>query len=276
VSERSEYPAGVPCWVDTLGPDPERLTDFYAAIFGWEFVGPGPMPDESSGGYRVARLRDRDVAGVGSAPSGAEPERPGWNTYIRVDSADGAAEKATRAGGAVVVAPFDALPAGRTAVLADAVGAHFCVWEPRVRQGAQLVNEPAAWSMSFLNARDPEAAAAFYYAMFGWETEAFQFGDMEAMLFRLPGFVGGEPEQPVPRDLVATMMPLEVGDAGESAESHWGVDFWIADTDAAAARVEELGGKAIVAPYDNPGFRTAVLADPNGAAFSVSQLKLAG
>ena len=276
MSERSEYPAGVPCWVDTLGPDPKRLTEFYGAIFGWEFVGPGPMPGEPSGGYHVARLRDRDVAGVGSAPPDAEPERPGWNTYIRVDSADLAAEKAEHAGGAVVVAPFDALPAGRMAVLADAVGARFCVWEPRARQGAQLVNEPAAWSMSFLNARDPEAAAGFYHAMFGWETEAFSFGDLEGLLFRLPGFVGGEPEQPVPRDLVATMMPLEVGDAGEGAESHWGVDFWIADTDAAAARAEDLGGKAIVAPYDNPAFRAAVLADPNGAAFSVSQLKLGG
>jgi uncharacterized protein len=269
VSERSEYSAGVPCWVDTLGPDPERMTDFYAAVFGWEFIGPGPTPGE----YHVARLRDRDVAGVGSAPSSTEPQRPGWNTYIRVDSADGAAEKARQAGGAVVVAPFDVLPAGRMAVLADAVGAHFCAWEPGVRQGAQLVNEPAAWSMSFLNATDTEAAAAFYRAMFGWETEAFSFGELDGVLFRLPGFVGGEPEQPVPRDVVATMLPLE---SGKSAESHWGVDFWIADADAAAARAEELGGKAIVPPHDNAAFRSAVLADPNGAAFSVSQLKLAG
>ena len=274
MSERGGYPEGVPCWVDTLGPDPGRLADFYAAIFGWEFVGPGPMPGESPGGYHVARLRDRDVAGVGSPPASAQPQQPGWNTYIRVDSADRAAEKAEQAGGAVVVAPFDVLPAGRTTVLADAVGAHFCAWEPRVRQGAQLVNEAGAWSMSFLNARDPEAAAAFYHAMFGWETEAFRFGDMEAVLFRLPGFVGGEPEQPVPRDVVATM--VELGETGETAESHWGVDFWIADTDAAAGKVEELGGKAIVPPYDNPGFRAAVLADPNGAAFSVSQLKIAG
>jgi predicted enzyme related to lactoylglutathione lyase len=270
VSERSGYPDGVPCWVDILGPDPSRLTEFYAAIFGWEFVGPGPMPGEPAGEYHVARLRDRDVAGVGSASS-ADSQPPGWNTYVRVDSADRAAEKAEGEGGAVVVAPFDVLPAGRMAVLADAVGARFCAWEPRERQGAELVNEAGAWSMSFLNARDPERAAGFYHAMFGWETESFSFGEMEAVLFRLPGFVGGEPEQPVPRDVVATMLPL---DAGEGAASHWGVDFWIADTDAAAAKAEELGGKVIVAPYDNPAFRAAVLADPNGAAFSVSQLTI--
>jgi predicted enzyme related to lactoylglutathione lyase len=32
-----------------------------------------------------------------------------------------------------------------------------------------------------------------------------------------------------------------------------------------------MGGRVIVAPYDNPGFRNAVLADPQGATFSVSQ-----
>ena len=54
--------------------------------------------------------------------------------------------------------------------------------------------------------------------------------------------------------------------------AHWGVDFWIGDTDAAAANAEELGGGVIVAPHDDPAFRAAVLADPNGARFGVNQL----
>lgn len=273
MSERSEYPAGVPCWVDTQGPDPARLNEFYGAIFGWEPSGPGAMPGEPPGEYYVARLRGRDVAGVGSTPAASDGQRPGWNTYIRVESADRAAEQAQAAGGTVVVDAFDVMPAGRMAVLADAVGARFCAWEPHDRQGAQLVNEPGAWSMSFLSTGDPRSAASFYRSMFGWETESFSFGDMDAVLFRLPGFVGGEPDQPVARDVVATMMPLEPGDAGESTESQWGLDFWIADADAAAASAERLGGSVIAPPHDNPAFRAAVLADPNGAAFSVSQLR---
>lgn len=273
MSERNEYPAGVPCWVDTMGPDPARLNEFYGAIFGWEPSGPGAMPGEPPGEYYVAQLRGRDVAGIGSSPAASDGQRPGWNTYIRVESADRAAEQAQAAGGTVVVDPFEVMPAGRMAVLADAVGARFCAWEPRDRQGAQLVNEPGAWSMSFLSTHDPESAAAFYRSMFGWETESFSFGDMEAVLFRLPGFVGGEPEQPVARDVVATMMPLDPGESGEGAESQWGLDFWIADADAAAASAEGLGGSVIVQPHDNPAFRAAILADPNGVAFSVSQLR---
>ena len=39
-----------------------------------------------------------------------------------------------------------------------------------------------------------------------------------------------------------------------------------------AARAPRLGGKVVVPPHDTPGFRSAVLADPRGAVFSVSQL----
>ena len=44
------------------------------------------------------------------------------------------------AGGGVLAAPFDVLPAGRMAVLTDPAGAPFCAWEAGDRNGAQLVN----------------------------------------------------------------------------------------------------------------------------------------
>ncbi len=34
--ERSEYPPGVPCWIDTQ-PDAEAAVQFYGGLFGWEF-----------------------------------------------------------------------------------------------------------------------------------------------------------------------------------------------------------------------------------------------
>ena len=61
MSERDNYPPGVPCWVDNLVPDPATATAFYGDLLGWEFDGPGP------GDYYVAKLRGRDVAGVGQA-----------------------------------------------------------------------------------------------------------------------------------------------------------------------------------------------------------------
>jgi predicted enzyme related to lactoylglutathione lyase len=247
MSERDSYPPGVPCWVDTLVPDPVKAMAFYGELFGWEFDGPGP------GEYYVAKLRGRDVAGVGLAPAGVSP---GWNTYVSVASADETARAADR----VVVEPFDALPAGRLAALEDPGGAVVGVWEPAERLGCRLVNEASAYAMSALHTPDPDAAARFYRELFGWETDEFAPG---VSLFRLPGYVGGEPAQPVPRDVIAVL-------AKDDGPARWSVDFWVTDADDVAARVPELGGAVIVEPFDSMPKRQAVLADPAGAVFSVS------
>jgi predicted enzyme related to lactoylglutathione lyase len=271
MSEREHYMAGVPCWVDTQQRDPGAAIQFYGEVLGWDFAGPGQMPGEPAGQYFVARLRGRDVAGVGSMSTEGVGS-PAWNTYVSVASADDATERARSAGARVLARPFDVLPAGRMAVLADPTGALFCLWEPRDRRGAQVVNEPSAWAMSVLHTSDPAAANAFYGDAFGWVGEPIEMGDAGTMLWRLPGYVGGEPQQPVPRDVVAVMLPIQA-DARQS-QSYWSVDFWIDDADQAAAAAADLGGTVVLPAHDTPGFRRAVLADPEGAAFSVSKLTI--
>jgi predicted enzyme related to lactoylglutathione lyase len=263
MSEREGYQHGVPCWVDAIQPDPTASARFYGGLFGWGFEGPGP------GNYFVARVRGRDVAGIGQPYNGAAIE-PAWNTYILVDSADGAAQGAKSAGGAVVVEPVDVLPAGRLAVLADPGGARFGVWEPSSRKGAQLVNEAGAWAMSILTTANPTSVKDFYAAMFGWEAEALGPIENGIALFRLPGYIGGEPRQPVPRDVVAVMMSSSGSDSARENSSHWSVNFWVDDADAVAAKAETLGGKILVAPFDSHVSRDAVLVDPSGGVFSVS------
>ncbi len=158
------------------------------------------------------------------------------------------------------------------AVLADPAGAEICAWEARAREGAQLVNEPRAWAMSSLHTTDPERSKAFYGAVFGWEPEPFGPAAAQMALWRLRGYVGGEPQQPVPRDVVGVMM-RSGGDGSPGARrSHWSVDFWVDSADATAEQAVRLGGTVLVPPHDEPGFRSAVLADPQGAAFSVSKL----
>ena len=36
MSERDGFQPGVPSWVDVMGPDPSRLTDFYGSVLGWD------------------------------------------------------------------------------------------------------------------------------------------------------------------------------------------------------------------------------------------------
>ena len=256
MSERDGFPHGVPCSVTCLAADIPAAMDFYGAVFGWTFE---TDPDVS---FAVARLRGREVAGIGSRTAAGPDVGAAWITNVRVDSAEAVAARVAGAGGTLVAGPMDMAPAGRLAVLSDPAGAVFCAWEPLTRTGAELVNEPSAWAMSALRTPDQDAAADFYGALFGWE--AADGGPFT--LFRLPGFVGGEPQQPVPRDVVAAMM------AGDDEPAGWAVDFWIADADAAAATAERSGGRVLAPPADAGPFRRAVLADPEGAAFSVSQL----
>ena len=258
MSERDGYQHGVPCWVDTWQPDADAAAAFYAGIFGWEVRSGSPAGTETR--YDLCTVQGSDVAAIGSPlPEGAAPA---WTTYVWVDDADAAAAKAADAGGSLVTAPFASLDGGRMAIVTDPAGALLGLWQPGAHRGAQRVNEPSAYAMSLLHTPDTAAAAAFYADLFGWTTESFG----PATMFRLPGFVGGEPTQPVPRDVVAVMAP------GEPAR--WAVDFWIADADGAAQRAPGLGGTVLAGPYDAPPFREAVLADPAGAMFSVSTLHL--
>jgi uncharacterized protein len=273
MSERNGFEHGVPCWVDTWHHDAEAAARFYAGVFGWE-IAEAPRPARSRDRYLVCRLRGRDVAAIGSpVPEGAPPTAV-WTTYVHVDDADAAAARAREAGGRLVVDTFDSPDGGRMSVLADPGGAVLVAWAPVGHKGAQLVNEPGAWSMSALNTRDPEASKRFYGAIFGWETERFEAGGGEVELFRLPGYVGGEPSQPVARDVVAVMVEMDSHGMPTELPPHWSVDFWIDDVDAAIAKVDRLGGKLAMEPRENPPFRQAVIVDPGGAAMTISQLKL--
>jgi uncharacterized protein len=259
LTERDGYEHGVPCWVETWQEDPDTAATFYAGVFGWD-VERGTAAGTGTR-YYMCRLGGGDVAAIGSPRPAGMP--PAWTTYVWVDDADAVAASAVKAGGRLLAEPFGSLDGGRLALVADPSGAVFGVWTPGAHRGAQRVNEPSAYAISFLRTPDPEVAKAFYGAVLGWTTEAF--GAM--LLWRLPGYVGGLPEQPVSREVVAVMAR-----AGDGEAAHWRADFWIADADAAAARATQLGGSVVAGPEDAGPFREAVLADPAGATFSVSQL----
>jgi uncharacterized protein len=275
-NERETYPAGVPCWVDTAHDDPAAAAAFYGGVLGWDME--DALPPDAGAHYFMARVDGSLVAAVGTRPEPL-PAGAAWNTYIAVDDADAAARRAAELGAAVVMGPMDVGEAGRLAAIADPEGALFFVWEAGTTPGAQLVNAPGSWNFSGVNARDPEAAAAFYGALFGWETGP---ADMEggARLVYLPGYgdhlAERDPEMRermadlgAPEgfeDAVAWIMPLADGLA-----PHWDVTFSVADADATAAAAVDHGGRIVMPPTDMPWVRMTVIADPEGATFTASK-----
>ena len=125
--------------------------------------------------------------------------------------------------------------------------------------------------MSSLHTTDGPSATAFYQAIFGWQPQTVGAPEAPLTLFRLPGYVGGESEQPIARDVVAAMAPPSDPSAGPAVPPHWSVNLRVSDADAIAQHSSSLGGTLLMPPTDASGFRSAVLIDPQGAAFSISQ-----
>src|SRR6266699_529248 len=177
---------------------------------------------------------------------------PMWNTYLAVDSVDEAAAKVEAAGGKVGMAPFDVMDAGRMAFVLDPSGAAVALWQANQHIGATLVNEPGTVTWNELITTDP-GVVSFYADVVGLTTSTMDMGTGPYTLFEVDGqMVGGT---------VAPQMP--------GVPNHWHVYFAVADADAAAATAVETGGTVMVAPFDSPVGRIAVLGDPQGAVFSI-------
>jgi len=104
---------------------------------------------------------------------------------------------------------------------------------------------------------DPEAAVAFYGALFGWQFEDVMPPESPARYF-VARLGGG--------DVAAVTTQPEGG------QTAWNTYIWVADADETAAKVREAGGRVLSEPMDvGEAGRMAVCADPAGAAFSIWQ-----
>jgi len=259
----SNYPHGVPCWVDTFQPDPKAAVRFYGPLLGWTFDAPAAMPSGLAGEYLAARSGGRLVAGIGQAPAGFPSAV--WTTYVAVEDVEETATLVGAAGGGRIVGPTAHGSDGRMAVLTDPLGVAFGIWQAGARQGAERANEPGSWTMSTLHTPAPEVSATFYGETFGWRLKSVP--DAPIAFWRLDGHLGGEPGQPMPRDVVAVLAPIG---ANDPTPPHWSVAVLVVDADATARTAAELGGTVLLAPTDTPGFRSAVIADPQGAVVAVT------
>ena len=130
------WPEGTPCWVDAQLDDLDKGQEFYAALFGWTFES---SDDPQYGGYRIASLDGRPVAGLGPKPG---PMPSAWSTYLAVDDADATAAKITEAGGQLMMPVFDVGRMGRMTFATDVNGAAFGLWQQLEHRGVGDLQRP--------------------------------------------------------------------------------------------------------------------------------------
>lgn len=265
------YPHGVTCWIDAAQPDVAAAIEFYGGLFGWAFQ--DAAPPEAPVRYVIATLAGRDVAALTGPAEGTAT----WNTYVAVDDCDAATEMLRKLGASVIMGPVEAGSegrAGRSATVADPEGVPIGLWQARERLGVQAVNEPGAWNFSDLHTADPAAAGSFYAAGFGWRIVDQGW----ANAIQVPGY-GDHLEATVDPDIRTRQASAPEGfedviggiaRLADDERPHWHVTFTVTDRDEAVASVERLGG-TVLSTAENDWTRTALVRDPGGAEFTVSQ-----
>ncbi len=241
-----------PVWVDLSSSDPEGARNFYSRLFGWRI---DVTDDPQYGGYGLAKIGDRDVAGIGPKQS---PEAPtAWSLYIGTDDIEALAQKVQEAGGTVIAPPFDVGDQGRMAVFQDSVGAFISAWQSATMRGFHS-DDPNSYGWAELNARGVERAIPFYESVFGWTHKTSDIGEGQPPYteFQVAGeSVAGALETP-------PELPAEV-------PSYWMVYFAVDDVDASFQTATEAGAQPMVPPQDFPGGRFAIVTDPQGATFGL-------
>lgn len=252
----TRFVQGAPNWVDVGTSDIEGATAFYRALFGWEFQSAGP----EAGGYGFFRLDGRTAAA--GMQTTAEQGPPAWTVYFQSGDADATAEAVRKAGGSVLLPPDDVMGQGRMSILADHAGVSFGIWQPAALKGLDVVGEPGSLCWVELYTRDMAREAAFFDAVFGWETSAQHF----------PGGVytcinpAGAGEDAMFGGLVA----LADDPTGSETEPYWLPYFEVEDTDVVVTKAQEQGGRVRMPATDVEGVgRMAKLEDPYGARFAV-------
>jgi predicted enzyme related to lactoylglutathione lyase len=241
-----------PAWVDLSSSDAQASRDFYSKVFGWRVE---VNPDPQYGGYALAKLGDKDAAGIGPAQT---PDTPtAWSVYIGTSDVEALAKRVQAAGGTVIAPPFDVGDQGRMAVFQDPSGAFISAWQGS-RMGGFQTDAPNSFNWAELNARGIDKAIPFYTSVFGWTTRTSEMGEGQAPYteFLLDGdSVAGAWE-------MNPMVPAEV-------PSYWQVYFAVDDVDASFKKAIDAGARELQAPQDFPGGRFAIVSDPQGASLGL-------
>jgi predicted enzyme related to lactoylglutathione lyase len=254
MGERTKYTPGTFSWTDLTTTDQDAAKSFYGELFGWK-ANDLPMGDE--GTYSMMQLDGKNVAAISPQPPQQREQGvpPVWNSYVTVESADRALERAKELGGTVHADAFDVFDAGRMGVIQDPQGAFVLAWEPKSNIGAQLVNAQGALSWNELATTSMDAAAKFYSELFGWKAEPFGGSEMPYMTVQTSdGHGNGGIRQKMDQEPVP----------------YWLVYFGAEDIDATFGKVKELGGNQLAEPMEIGEMgKIAVAQDPQGAVFAL-------
>jgi len=232
---------------ELMTSDVDAARAFYTALLGWSWEAV-PMDGMT---YWLCKAGEHSVGGLMSLMGSP---MPAWSTYLAVPDVDAGVAAFLANGGAQYVAPMDIPGVGRWACVADPQGAVLMLFTGDGSEEPPLPERPPMGTVCWetLNTTDVEAAIAFYTRV--------------TPLTR--GDFGGMPVLKAADGAAVA----DVENVAPGVPPHWLLHFAVADLAASRARVQQLGGSVMVPEIPIPGVGTiAIVADPQGAAFSLFQ-----
>jgi predicted enzyme related to lactoylglutathione lyase len=250
------HPAGTFCWIELGTTDQSAAKRFYGSLFGWTANDLPMGPNEV---YTMFGLEGRNTGACYTLKPDMQAQGipPHWLLYVSVANADETAAKIAPAGGKVMAVPVDVAEFGRMAVFQDPAGATIAIWQPRTHYGTGIEVVPGTLCWADLVTSDLVAAAKFYKAVFGWQTDPGKDNTGYMHIKNGDKHIGG-------------IQPAE--HRNPEAPPHWLPYFLVEDCDALTAKAKATGANIYVPPMSLEGVgRWSVVADPQGAVFALFQ-----
>jgi len=243
-------------WAELQTTDPEKATQFYEGLFGWEVE----TMTMSMGPYTVVKAGGIPAGGIMARVSDEIP--PHWGFYVTVDNVDSIASKAEELGATIIVPAMDIPTVGRLCGIQDPQGAVVMViqYEEKTDDAEMTPIEfsnyfktHGAFSWVELRTPDLDGSVEFYSALFGWTIRIDQMGMGPYGMINVGDVhIGG------------MSAPMD-----ENVPPHWGAYVTVDDADIAAEKAVASGGTVIVPPMDIPEVgRFTMIQDPQGAMLS--------
>lgn len=231
-------------WRDLVTPDPKHAMAFYAEVFGWQFQA------TAESRYTLILSQGRPIAGMLDSRGEDEAEEARWVSFVSVADVDQSLGVLEHAGGSGQYGPVTAPGRGRLAVARDPQGA--VIGLLRATGGDPAVQVPAQmdWLWAELWSREPDASAAFYSELLGYQVTVRDVAGREQYrLFEAHG-----------RSLAGLMLLQDA-----SVEPYWLPYVRVPDAQDVARRARSAGGSEIFRSADG---RLVLIADAQGGVLA--------
>ena len=253
----TDHRAGKVIWRDLETTHLASAKKFYAGLFGWRFR--DYHSDQMD--YAVAMLDDHAVAGIMQRRIHKDEERPSaWLPFISVPDVDAAVKTALQHHARIDSEPENLPLRGRQALLTDPEGVRFGMLASSSGDPPDTAAPPGGWLWTALVARDSGDESVFYQQVFGY------------VLLGMPTHAGFERIR-LSSDGEARISVSEMPTDDASLHPYWIQFVRVANAADTVARALKLGGRVLLNVQRNDsGDQSAVLADPTGARFGITQL----